>query len=418
MKVSTQPPPLLAFLVGFGALVWFMVWSVGWVLPLVLLSIIVMVIGHEFGHFISAKRSGMLVTDFFVGFGPILWSRTIGETRYGLRALLLGGYVKVPGMTWQQEVTPEIESRTYRSASYPRKVFFASAGSIMHVVMALILSWSALVFIGVPSSSHIGVSAFEKWDGYSMNAAQRAGMHVGDQLVAIDGTKVRSVLQLIQYVHSHANTSLSLTVLRNGRDKQLHVTPIDGRKITISGTPLASGSSAVGYLGVALNEPNVPVNAFSAVGQSFSEIGSTFKSAVVGTVHVFTPAVFTSLFHQVASSSAAANPKNQSSRPQSIVGIVRIAVQGTQTSGFGVLLRLLVAVNIFFGVLNMLPMLPLDGGYVAVATYERLRSRRGSWYRADINKLAPVVYAFVSVLFVLFSCTLYLDIVHPITNPF
>ena len=77
------------------------------------------------------------------------------------------------------------------------------------------------------------------------------------------------------------------------------------------------------------------------------------------------------------------------------------------------------AVNIFVGVLNMLPMLPLDGGYVAIATYERLRTRRGQKsYHADINKLAPVVYAFMSALLVLFACTLYLDIAHPIPNPF
>ena len=75
-------------------------------------------------------------------------------------------------------------------------------------------------------------------------------------------------------------------------------------------------------------------------------------------------------------------------------------------------------VNVFVGLLNMLPMLPLDGGYVAVATYERIRSRRGRVYHADVNKLAPAVYAFMSLLLVLFACTVYLDIVHPIANPF
>ena len=82
------------------------------------------------------------------------------------------------------------------------------------------------------------------------------------------------------------------------------------------------------------------------------------------------------------------------------------------------MLLVLAAVNIFVGVLNMLPMLPLDGGYVAIATYERLRSRRGVRYHADINKLAPVAYAFMAVLLVLFASTLFLDIAHPIANPF
>ena len=135
-------------------------------------------------------------------------------------------------------------------------------------------------------------------------------------------------------------------------------------------------------------------------------------------VHVFSPGEFASLFHQVANAKAATNPVNQDSRPDSIVGVVRIATEGADAGALP-LITILAAVNIFIGVLNMLPMLPLDGGYVAIATYERLRTRRGkASYHADINKLAPVVYAFMSVLLVLFACTLYLDIAHPIPNPF
>ena len=126
---------LLAGVVGVVAL---LTWIAGWALPLVIFAIIFIVMAHEFGHFITAKRAGMKVTDFFVGFGPVIWSTTIGETRYGVRAILAGGYVKVPGMTWTEEIPEEEESRTYRAASYPRKVLFASAGSLMHIVMALL----------------------------------------------------------------------------------------------------------------------------------------------------------------------------------------------------------------------------------------------------------------------------------------
>src|ERR1700691_393727 len=157
----SRPPSLsqspLALLVGVVVAVVLLTLIGGWALPLVIVLIIVMVMGHEFGHFITAKREGLLVTDCFVGFGPIIWSTQRGETRYGVRALLLGGYVKVPGMTWGVPVDPAIEPRTYREASYPKKVLFASAGSIMHGIMALVLAWAALTFIGVPSSSHVGV---------------------------------------------------------------------------------------------------------------------------------------------------------------------------------------------------------------------------------------------------------------------
>ncbi len=193
---------LLFLLAGIVVFVGLLTWIVGWALPLVIFAIIFIVMFHEFGHFITAKRAGMKVTDFFVGFGPVLWSTTIGETRYGVRAILAGGYVKVPGMTWTETIPEDEEARTYRSASYPRKVLFASAGSLMHVVMALALAWAALTFVGLPSSSHVGVYDFTKWQGHSENAAQLAGMKAGDQIVAINGVAISSDSQL-QRIVSH-----------------------------------------------------------------------------------------------------------------------------------------------------------------------------------------------------------------------
>jgi membrane-associated protease RseP (regulator of RpoE activity) len=170
-------------------------------------------------------------------------------------------------------------------------------------------------------------------------------------------------------------------------------------------------------LGVELSELTVRSSWYGAIPSSFTKIGSTIVADVHAMIHVFSPGEFSSLFHQVASPAAASNKTNQLTRPESIVGVVRIAVQSTQ-SGTAVFLEILMMVNIFVGLFNMLPMLPLDGGYVAIATYERIRSRRGIRYHANINLLAPIIYAFMTVLLVLFACTLYLDIVHPIANPF
>jgi membrane-associated protease RseP (regulator of RpoE activity) len=172
-----------------------------------------------------------------------------------------------------------------------------------------------------------------------------------------------------------------------------------------------------GYLGVGIENLPGRDTWYAAIPGSVTEVGSLIATAVHAIVHVFSPGEFSSLFHQVASPAAATNPTNQATRPESIVGVVRIAVQSTQT-GPGDLLLILMAVNIFVGVLNMLPMLPLDGGYVAIATYERLRSKRGLRYHADVNKMAPFIYAFMGVLLVLFASTLFLDIAHPIANPF
>ena len=409
---------LATLLVGLVGVVTVLTLSVGWAWPVVVGAIIVMVMGHEFGHFITAKRAGMRVTDFFVGFGPVIWSTTIGETRYGVRAIFAGGYVKVPGMTWSDgSIDPADEARTYRSASYPRKVLFASAGSLMHVVMALALAFASLTLVGAPSPSHVTVGAFTHWDGHAKNAAQLAGLRLGDRIVSIDGHVITSPDQLVRLVHSDAATPIVLVIERQGRDLTMHATPVDGRSIKVGGLPLSTGAAPDGYLGIELSLQSVRTVWWRALPQSFGQVGSMLTTAAHAIVHVFSPGQFASLFHQVASPAAANNRTNQLNRPESIVGVVRLAVQSTQT-GPGTLLSILMAVNIFVGLLNMLPMLPLDGGYVAVATYERLRSRRSVRYHADVNRLAPIIYAFMTVLLVLFASTLYLDIVHPVANPF
>ena len=399
--------------VGGLSLLW------GWTLPLVLFLVIAMVMGHEFGHFITAKRSGMQVTDFFVGFGPVLWSTTRGETRYGIRALLLGGYVKVPGMTWYDKITPDVEKRTYRSASYPRKVIFASAGSLMHLVMALLIAYGALVFVGHADTQRVSIDGFTQWQGHAQSAGQLAGLKVGDEILATNSHLVNGMNILDSTIHANANRPLTLTVLRGGNRLVLRATPVDGRKVLVNGQPEVTGKQPVGLLGIHLTNPTVRTGFLAAIPNSVTTVTNTINQAARALVHVFSPGEFTSLFHQVTTPAAAKSTSSQTTRPVSIVGVVRLADQAAQ-SNLQVFLYILITLNIFVGVMNMLPMLPLDGGYVAIATYERIRqrSRRNAPYHADINKLTPVVFAFVGVLVVLFAFTLYLDIAYPIANPF
>jgi membrane-associated protease RseP (regulator of RpoE activity) len=408
---------VLILVAGFGVFVAGLTAMAGWELPLVLGCIIVIVMVHEFGHYITAKRAGMLVTDFFVGFGPVVWSTTIGETRYGIRALLLGGYVKVPGMTWTDEIPAEQESRTYRSATYPRKVLFASAGSFMHLVMALLLAWGSLTFIGVPQANAPAVTGFYEFSGQSKNPAQAGGLHTGDRFLTIDSRVVTSVNFVVDAVRRHANQSLTMVVRRNGRDLTLHVTPLDGRTVKVNGVPLATGATPQGYLGINLQDQVVPVSWYAAVPKAVQEVSSTVVAALHALVHVFSPGEVATLARQVAHPAAAQDPANQLTRPVSIVGVVRIADQAA-TSNVPAFLLILMNLNIFVGVLNMLPMLPLDGGYVAIASYERLRTRRRQSYHADLRKLAPFIYVFMTALGLLFVSTLWLDVVSPIRNPF
>ena len=399
------------------ALVILLVATVGWALPVVILAVLFMVMFREFGHYITAKRAGLLVTDFFVGFGPIVWSTRVGETRYGVRAIPLGGYVKVPGMTWSDPVDPAIEPRTYRQASYPKRVLFAAAGSLMHGVLALVIAWASLAFIGVPSASHVGVTALSTFQGQRETPAQRAGLRVGDRIVAVDGHPITDATTLARLIHRSVGVPLTLVVERAGRRLTLHATPVNGQHVEVNGQPLDTSATPEGFLGIEVGALSVRDSVVGAVPHAASELGSIVVASVKGLVHVFTPHEFASLYHQVTSASAAQNRQNQLNRPESIVGVVRIAVQGARY-GVGTLLTILMAVNVFVGVFNLFPILPLDGGYIAIATYERLRSRRGRPYHADVNRLLPVIYAFVAVLGVLFAATLYLDIVHPIANPF
>jgi membrane-associated protease RseP (regulator of RpoE activity) len=408
---------LVKLLVGVAVVVGLLTWWGGWALPVVIVAIMIMVMGHEFGHFITAKRAGMKVTDFFVGFGPVVWATTVGETRYGVRAFLLGGYVKVPGMSWTEKVEPDDEARTYRESTYPRKVLFASAGSLMHGVMAVALAWASLSFVGLPSASHVGIAGFTTWDHHARNAAQVAGLHVGDRVLSVDGQTVTNANVLVDAIHDHAGESVALVVERHGRRVTLHVTPVDGRTLTVKGTPVATGSKPEGFIGVELEDQVVHSSLLGSIPEAFTHVGSVGALAVRSLFHVFTPSEFQSLFRQVTTPSLANNPKVQLTRPVSIVGVTRLAVQGAQ-AGVGTLLEILMTVNIFVGLLNLIPMLPLDGGHVAVATYERLRSRKGRRYHADVNKMTPFAYGFMTILLVLFACTLYLDVAHPISNPF
>lgn len=410
---------MVALLAGSVVVVGVLSWLWGWALPLVLFLVIAMVMGHEFGHFITAKRAGMQVTDFFVGFGPVLWSTTRGETRYGIRALLLGGYVKVPGMTWYDKILPEAETRTYRSASYPRKVLFASAGSLMHLVMALLIAYGALVFVGHVDPHRVTIAGFTHWQGHAQTAGQLAGLRPGDQVLSVDGHRVNGMAILDATIHANAGRPVTLRVLRAGRVLVLHATPIDGRGVLVNGQPEVTGKAPIGLLGIQLANPTVRTGFLAALPTSFTTVSSTIDQAVHALVHVFSPGEFANLFHQVTTPAAAKATSAQTTRPVSIVGVVRLADQAAQ-SNLPVFLYILITLNVFVGVMNMLPMLPLDGGYVAIATYERLRQRgrRGAPYRADVNKLTPVVVAFVGVLAVLFAFTLYLDIAYPIANPF
>ncbi len=380
---------------------------------IVIVAIVVMVMVHEAGHFATAKWSRMKVTEFFLGFGPRLWSVRVGETEYGVKAIPAGGYVKIPGMTNLEEIDPVEEPRTYRQQPFHKRIIVASAGSFMHFVMAFILAWAALVFVGPQSESRAQIAGFNAFAGQAQNPAQRAGLKVGDVVVGVDGHALKSITQLTSAIQHSPGRPVVLEVQRGSRTLSLSVVP-ERRRYLVNGREQKSGE-----IGVLLGGVNVPESPFGAIGGAGVVIAQTTSNAITGLGHVFSPSGVANYVHQVVSPSAAARAaKADAPRPESIIGAVRTAVQGAQ-AGAAYLLEVLIALNIFFGILNMLPMLPLDGGHVAIALYERIRTRRGRpFYQADAAKLAPIAYGFIVLLVLLVTSAAYLDITHPVANPF
>jgi membrane-associated protease RseP (regulator of RpoE activity) len=403
----------------------------------IVFALVAMVMLHELGHLLTAKWGGMKVTEYFLGFGPRLWSIRRGETEYGVKALPAGGYVRVLGMTSLEEVDPADEPRTYRQASFPRRLSVALAGSAMHFLIAFVLLWSLFALVGVPDPGRAQVDQLAAVDGHRGPAAE-AGVRPGDVIVSAAGRPVTSIDALSSVESAHAGRPVSIVVDRGGRLVTLRVVPeqVQGTSCSSSGAPGASGGSAPAggspapgsspgtsgpvraCIGVELTAASVTGNPVSAVGKAIQATGRTTVETVSALGGIFSPHGLSSYAHQVLNASPGpSSPSSSSARLESPVGIVRLASQAAATSAFDVI-WLLVLINIFVGVFNLVPLLPLDGGHVAIAVYERIRSRGGRRYHVDAARLLPATYVAFLVIVLLGVTALYMDVVHPLSNPF
>ena len=416
---------LFALIIGSFALA--LVFHGFWVL-VVVLALVAMVMIHELGHFITAKLSGMKVTEYFLGFGPRIWSFRRGETEYGIKLIPAGGYVRIVGMSSAEEVAPEDEARSYRQATFPRRILVAVAGSTMHIVMAFVLLWTMFSFIGVPTSSTAQVASVSSFVG-SPSPAERAGIKAGDQFVAIDGHHFSNPSDFVTFIESHPGVLLNVVVLRHGHDVSLAVRPQDRRTIKIA-TPQGAVALAPktakpsGAIGVEIDflTTNQTTNPANALVRSGSMLGTMTSQTFAGLGQVFSLHGLSSFAHSVVTANqhpakaTGGGGSTGSGQLLSIYGAVAIGAQAAQRN-VALLIYILVAINLFVGIINLFPMLPLDGGHVVVAVYERIRSRRGRAYHADITKLTPVVALFMAFMVVMGVAALYANIVQPVTLP-
>ncbi len=370
--------------------------SIWWLVFVVALLIAIFL--HELGHFMTARWTGMKATQFFIGFGPRLWSFRRGETEYGVRALPLGAFVRIIGMNNMDEVDPADEGRTYRSKSYPRRLLVISAGSLMHMLIAIALLFVVYVADGETVARDGAQIGFVEESG----PAAAAGLRTDDVVLSIDGQSVTGSEDLGRIVQAdEPGSTLRFELLRDGAVVDTSVTLGSN---TDPGSPLFGKP----YVGVSSGpffdviEHSVPAAGVNAVVDIFPTSWEMTKGAVkvLNPINIFTHVTGTN--------------DDIATRPTTLVGVTGLSDDVGESQGIIGILFLLAVLNVFVGVFNMFPLLPLDGGHAAIATYERLRERNGQRYYADVAKMMPFAMAVMTVLLFLFMSGLYLDITQPL----
>lgn len=397
-------PFALLVLLGLFVLLWF---GGGFASVIFVIGLILMIFLHELGHFLTARWTGMKATQFFLGMGPRLWSFRRGEVEYGLRAIPAGAFVRIVGMNNLDPVEdPRDAPRAYMNKSYPRRMLVITAGSLMHFLQALVLFAIAFTMADIPddTSWQVGsIATLDESDGVRV-PAEVVGIVPGDKVVSVNGQETTRFPQLIAAVQPLAGEIVTLEVLRaDGR--------IEEFQVELAG--IDDGAGGVnGFLGV-----GAEYTEFLSAADTFVETGRQMKSALGVIPDVFSPARLASLGNLMfeGSEEVAIDSTEASQRPISMVGVVRLA--GSEQVDWVGRILLLGAINIFVGIVNLVPLLPLDGGHAAIATYERIRSgwRGRRFYRADVAKLMPLTYGVVGLLAFIFISTVWLDILRPIS---
>ena len=358
-------------------------------------GLLISVFLHEMGHFVTARRSGMKVTQFFMGFGPRLWSTQRGEVEYGIRALPLGAFVRIVGMNNLDECDPTDEPRAYRAQSYPKRMLVITAGSLMHGVIALVLFFGVYATSGrYTETGDVLVTS----PPAANSPAQQSGVVLGDVIREIDGIVVSSRDQFIdQIVSKKPGQTVTVIVDRSGERVSLNA--------TLGNNPV---DTSIAYFGVASwSLDYVRVNPVKAIGYASQDLVVTAGRSVAGVFVVLNPV---NIINSVIDDKA-----DPATRPGTVVGASQLGGEIGRQDGLKGVLLLLASVNIFVGVFNLFPLLPFDGGHAAIATYERFRSRRGKTYRADVGKMVPVATMVVGLLALLLIVGLYLDLTQPIS---
>ncbi len=366
------------------------------------IALLLSVMVHEFGHYITAKRFDMKVTEFFLGFGKRIWSFTRGETEFGIKAIPAGGYCRIEGMTPRDEMPAGEESRAFFGATTSRKLIVLGAGSFAHFVIGFLLIFSIFFGVGVNTL----LSDVSKVSPNS--AAAAAGFQAGDKIIAIDGKEVTNWYQDSRAIATSQGKELTFTVLR------------DGAEISITAAPTYLEAEKRYVLGVVTKIGTQRETFFTSISESGRATAVLTRESIKSLIAL--PTKVPQLIRQTFG--------GEKRDPNGLVGVVGAArVSGdavssnklNNTERFGTFLLLVASLNIFVGLFNLLPLLPLDGGHMAVAIADEIRAffarLRGKPRPAgiDVNVLTPFTMTVFAVLAVLTAILLIADIFNPVS---
>ncbi len=355
-----------------------------------LAAVILMVITHELGHFAAARLVGVKATEFFVGFGPRIWSTRRGDTEFGIKWILVGGYVKILGMNPEETVSPEDWPHSYKGVSRPRRFWIIISGSLVHVLLALLIAFLTVWLLGIPVlTSTVGsVGEYIEETGEE-TPAHMAGLQKGDTILSMDGEEMSDWEDVRDFIVDNPGREVEVLVERGGRETVLPVR-------------LAELENGRGFLGVS-PEPGEEHHSFLA---SFPETGKWFLEYSRGVFYSIYRVFNLSTLKQLV---GITEPTEE--RPMTVVGITRVAGE-LAGEGMYYFLNFLAFILLFLAYINLLPLPPLDGGHLMVLLLEKITGKD-----IDMRKLYPVAAAVLAFFTVMFLLALRLDITNPISLP-